>query len=62
MKPVLTSAVAVALLVMTARPSGGQPPKDKDPTKVLPNVAAQTGLTVKLEKRTIKVLVVKKDP
>jgi hypothetical protein len=31
MKPVLTSAVAVALLVMTAMPGGGQPPQD--PTK-----------------------------
>ena len=35
--------------------------EDKDPTKVLENIAAQTGLTAKKEKRTIKVLVVKKD-
>jgi RNA polymerase sigma factor (sigma-70 family) len=34
--------------------------EDKDPTKVLPNITAQTGLTAKLEKRNIKVLVVKK--
>jgi RNA polymerase sigma factor (sigma-70 family) len=35
--------------------------EDRDPTAVLTNVATQTGLTLKLEKRTIKVLVVKKD-
>lgn len=35
--------------------------EDKDPTKVLENFAAQTGLTAKKEKRKIKVLVVKKD-
>lgn len=34
---------------------------DKDPAANLANIAAQTGLTVKKEKRTIKVLVVKKD-
>ena len=36
--------------------------EDHDPTAVLTNVATQTGLTVKLEKRTIKVLTVKQDP
>jgi RNA polymerase sigma factor (sigma-70 family) len=36
--------------------------EDKDPTAVLTNVATQTGLKLKVEKRTIKVLVVKKDP
>jgi RNA polymerase sigma factor (sigma-70 family) len=36
--------------------------EDHDPTAVLTNVGTQTGLTVKLEKRTIKVLAVKKDP
>jgi RNA polymerase sigma factor (sigma-70 family) len=35
--------------------------EEKDPKAVMANVAAQSGLTVKLEKRTIKVLVVKKD-
>jgi|SRR5579883_3296335 len=34
---------------------------DKDPAANLANIAAQTGLTVKKEKRTIKVLVVKKE-
>jgi RNA polymerase sigma factor (sigma-70 family) len=33
--------------------------EDKDPTAVMTNVGTQTGLTVKLEKRTIKVLAVK---
>jgi hypothetical protein len=33
---------------------------DTDPDKVLANVAAQTGLTVKVEKRKVRVLVVKK--
>jgi hypothetical protein len=34
--------------------------EDHDPAKVMANVAAQTGLTAKLEKRKIKVLVAKK--
>jgi RNA polymerase sigma factor (sigma-70 family) len=36
--------------------------EDKDPESVMKNIAAQTGLTVKLEKRKVKVLAVKKVP
>jgi len=35
--------------------------EDTDPTAVLPNVAAQTGLTIKLEKRKVRVLFVERD-
>lgn len=36
--------------------------EDRNPPAVVANIGTQTGLTVQTEKRTIKVLVVKKDP